>query len=230
MFKKIFIVSCSILVLVVGLFFGIKVYGKYSLGYTKVYVASHNIGQRTLISEQDLTLVEIPDAYLDDVYIDNSDIIGKYVKLGYSIPKGSLIYKGFIESDIKDLAHSLLKQGEVNYDLYTNDIKINTANLSKNMYIDIYLTIKKDDKPISDLLLANARITGLYDNNSKTIDDYDEDSRVYIVTIAINKEYVNVLNNALVLGTINCVVNANTYDTNLKCELNTNSKLFEYMQ
>lgn len=231
MIKKILIIVCSTLLLAVVLFFGVRWYTKYTIGYTNVFVASHQISQRSLITEDDLLEVEVPKDYLrEDVYVDKNDILGKYVKLSYSIPKGSLIYKTSIESDIKDLANTLLKTGEVNYDIYTSDVKINTANLSKNMYIDIYLTINNKDKPISDLLLSNARITGLYDSNNKLILDYDNDSRVQIISIAINKEYVNVLNKAQVLGTLNCVINSNAYDMNLNSSLNSKSKLFEYME
>lgn len=230
MIKKIIIIVCSTLLLAIGLFFSVRLYSRYAIGYITCYVASHQISQRTKISEDDLIEVEVPKDYIkDDVYINKNDILGKYVKLSYSIPKGSLIYKTSIESDIKDLANTLLKTGEVNYDIYTSDVKINTANLNKNMYIDIYLTINSKDKPISDLLISNTRITGLYDSNSKPILDYDNDSRVQIISIAIDKEYVNVLNKAQILGTLNCVINSNSYDMALSSNLNLNSRLFEYI-
>ncbi len=230
MLKKVLIITCSTVILLFGLFFGIRYYTKYKIGYTRVCVASHNISQRSQITEDDLEYIELPKDYLKDVYLDLDDIEGKYVKLSYSIPKGSLIYKSVLEDDIKDLAHTLLKENEVNYDLYVNDIKINTANIAKNMYIDLYLTIEKHDKPISDILLSNARITGLYDTNNKVINDYDNDSRVYIVSIAVNKDDVNILNKAQVIGNISCVVNKNTYDTNLKTSINSESELFNFIQ
>ena len=98
------------------------------------------------------------------------------------------------------------------------------------MYIDLYLTIDNKGKPLSDLLLSNARITGLYDSNSKPIQDYDKDNKVSIVSIAIDKQYVSILNQAQVVGEINCVIGNNTYDTNLQSKLNSNSKLFEYFE
>ena len=231
MIKKMTIIVCSTLLLAVLILFGVSLYSRYATRNITCYVASHQIAQRTKISENDLLEIEVPKDYLnDDVFIEKSDIIGKYVKLSYSIPKGSLIYKTSLESDIKDLANTLLKEGEVNYDVYMSDVKINTANLNKNMSIDIYLTINNKDRPISDLLISNARITGLYDSNNKPILDYDNDSRVQIISIAVNKEYVNVLNKAQVLGVLNCVINNNTYDTTLLSNLNTNSKLFEYIE
>lgn len=230
MIKKILIITISTLLLAVGIFFGIRFYTRYSIGYTKTYVASHHINQRTMISEQDLLEVEVPKDYLkDDVYLNKDDILNKYVRLSCSIPKGSLFYKSCLETDIKDLANTLLKENEVNYDIYTSNVKINTANLAKNMYIDLYLTINSKDKPVSDLLLSNARITGLYDSNNKPILDYDNDTRVAIISIAINADDVNVLNKAQVVGELNCVISNNAYKVNLSSLLNKKSKLFEYL-
>lgn len=230
MIKKILIITISTLLLAVGIFFGIRFYTRYSIGYTKTYVASHHINQRTMISEQDLLEVEVPKDYLkDDVCLNKDDILNKYVRLSCSIPKGSLFYKSCLETDIKDLANTLLKENEVNYDIYTSNVKINTANLAKNMYIDLYLTINSKDKPVSDLLLSNARITGLYDSNNKPILDYDNDTRVAIISIAINADGVNVLNKAQVVGELNCVISNNAYKVNLSSLLNKKSKLFEYL-
>lgn len=231
MIKKICLTIFITILASFGLFFGFRYYSKYMIGYTKVYISSHQISQRVRIKEEDLVEIEVPKDYLnEDVVTDKEEIIGKYVKLSYSIPKGSLIYKGAIEDNIGDYANTLLKNNEVNYDIYTSDTKINTANIAKNMYIDLYLTIDNKGKPLSDLLLSNARITGLYDSNSKPIQDYDKDNKVSIVSIAIDKQYVSILNQAQVVGEINCVIGNNTYDTNLQSKLNSNSKLFEYFE
>ena len=231
MFKKILIILGSTLLLAALLFIGVKFYTKYTIGFTKVYVASHQISQRSLMNMDDLIETEVPKDYLtEDVYVDLDDILNKYVKLSCTIPKGSLIYKGSLESDIGDLANTLLKNGEVNYDIYTKNVRINTANLQKNVYIDLYLTINNKDKPISDLLISNARITGLYDTNDKLILDYDKDSRVAIISIAIDKEYVSILNKAQVLGEISCVINNNAYDMNQTSYIDEQSKLFEYFE
>lgn len=230
MIKKILIIISSTLLVGVLFFFGVKFYTRYQIGYTKVCVATHQLSQRCHITSDDLVEIEVPKEYLgDDVYLNKDDIIDRYVKLSYSIPKGSFIYKGAIESDIKDLANTLLREHEVNYDLYMSDVKINTANLNKNMYIDLYLTINTNDKPISDLLLSNARITGLYDTNSKPILDYDNDTKIAIISLAVSKDDVSILNKALMIGNINCVINNNAYKMNLSTVLNRQSKIFEYL-
>ncbi len=230
MIKKILIIIGSTAIFLIALYFGIDAYTNYKIGYTNVYVASHQISQRTKISEEDLTILKIPkDCIKNDVLINKEDIIDKYVKLSYSIPKGSFIYKSAIEENIMDYSNTLLKENEVNYDIYTSDVKINTANIANNMLVDIYLTINSKDKPVSDLLLSNVRITGLYDHNNKPIHSYDNESRVNVVSLAINKDDVGVLNKAQIVGTLNFVINKNTYNTNMNTKLNSDSVLFDYL-
>ena len=229
--KKKIPIICSIVSIMIVLLLGFMYY-RYAMRQKQVlYVAKHQLSQRSQINEDDLERIEVSKQYtFNDIYVDLNDILGKYVKLSYTIPKGSFIYKTSIESDIGDYANTLLSSNEVNYDLFINDIKINTANIKTNMYIDLYLTINSKDKLISDLLIANARVTGLYDNNNKLIPDYDKDSRVSIVSIAIDKECVNILNKAQIIGELDCVINSSSYDTNLKTKLNSNSIIFEYLE
>ena len=128
------------------------------------------------------------------------------------------------------MPHKLLNEGQINYDLYTNNIKINTANLGVNMYVDIYLTISNKDKPISDILIENCRITGLYDYEGKIINDYDLDSRVGIISLAIGKDDINILNKALKIGEISVYVSSNPYTTDISSNVVIESEVFEYLQ
>ena len=231
MIKKILFISLPLIVLSACLFFSISTYMQYRDHYVSVYVASHNIAQRTCLSEEDLYEMKVPKEYLsDDVYTDKQDILGKYVKLSYALAKGSLFYKGALQSDVKDLAYTLLKQGEVNYDLYTSEIKINSGVLSVGMYLDLYLTMGNLDKAYSDLLIEGCRITGLYDNQGKVIRDFDTDYRTAIVSVAIDKKDVAVLNKAMMLGNISAVAGSNVYDDSRKAKLNEDSFLMEYLQ
>lgn len=227
MIKKILVIAIPITATVLALFFSIMAYLHYSRNYVSAYVSSHNIAQRSFIEEKDIMEIKAPREYLtDDVYLTKEDILGKYVKLSYSIPKGSLFYKSSMEADIKDLANTLLMDKQVNYDIYTNEVKVNTGNLLEGVYVDVYLTINNKDHPISNLLLSNCRITGLYDNNGKQILNYDHDSRVSIISIAIEKGDVAILNKALLLGEISIIPSMNPYQINIRSSMNTESSVF----
>lgn len=227
--KKRIIVCISVFVVLIFSIGGFLYY-KYFNEYTEVYVASHNISQRTCINIDDLKCIRVPKTMINEhMYTNKDDLINKYVKLSYAIPNGSFIYKESLESNIKDLANTLLKENEVTYDLFVSDIKMNTGHLNINMYLDLYLTIDKADKVISDLLLENCRIIGFFDSYGKQILSYDNDSRIYIVSLAINKDDVSLLNKALVIGTMNCVVNNTTYTINSSSIRNEESILYEYL-
>ena len=231
MVRKIIITTAAILVFVSVNIVAIYFYCRHITGFEKVYVASHQIFQRTFLSEDDIEEIEIPKGYiLEGVYTNKEDIIGKYVKLSYSIPKGSMFYKGALETGQKDELYTLLMKDQVSYDLYTTDVKVNSGTLSKNMFVDLYLTISNNGKPVSDLLLKNARIIGLYDNNEQQILDYDQNSKVYIISVAIEKKDVAYLNKASVLGDIRVLVSSDTYSINKRSSLNEQSVIFEYLE
>ena len=231
MIKKILVLVVAILFMSTCLFLSLKSYLTYKEDYVSVYVASHQIGQRTLISEIDLSEMKLPKQIInDDIYTGLEDIEGKYVKLGYSIPKGSLIYRTALESDIKDLANTLLFDKQVSYDLYTNEIRINPNTLSENMYIDIYLTINNSNKALSDLLIKDCRIIGIYDNNGQRILSFDQFSKVAIISIAIEEDEVVVLNKALKIGEVSGIITNNTYQSDIRSKLNEESELYEYLK
>lgn len=231
MAKKITLIILGF-ILIIGLdFIGIHYYSKYLIGYTTIYVSSHQLMQRNKISNDDLKEVVVPKDYIsEDVYIDKDDILDKYVKLSYSIPKGSFIYKSAIENSGKDINNTLLLDNEVNYDVYTSDIKVNSGILNKNMKVDLYLTIPNNGKPVSDLFLSNVRIIGLYDSNEKEIQNYDNDSRVHILSLAINKDDVSYLNKALMIGEIKIIISSDTYDDTKTSTLNRNSEIFSFLE
>lgn len=232
MAKKILIIFIPAVLIIASFYFSISTYMNYRENYVEIYVASHNISQRTLISAEDLEKMKVPRQIITtDFYVDEKDILGKYVKLSYSLPKGSFIYKGAIEENIRDLAHTLLKEGEVNYDIYTSEVKVNPGYLSVGMYIDLYLTIGNNyDKPVSGLLMENCRITGLYDNSGRQIMDYDNETRVNSISIAIDKDDVTYLNKALMVGSVSMIVNNNTYTNSVSSRLVEDSEVFMYLQ
>ena len=232
MVKKILMIAIPAVLIAISLFFSISAYLTYRQDYVEVYVASHNLTQRTKVEMQDLELKKMPKQYLsEDIYTDDEDILNKYVKLSCLIPKGAFFYKGFLQSDIKDLSHTLLREGEVNYDIYTGEVKVNAGSLDVGMYVDLYLSLgNSHEKPESALFLENCRITGLFDSQGKMIQSYDNDSRAAIISLAILKEDVSYLNMALMVGNVSVIVNSTTYAINSSSHLIKDSAVFMYLQ
>ena len=231
MIKKILVMAGIILILSASLFLSVRTFLEYREDYVDVYVASHQIAQRTPLSDKDLTVVRLPKQILNEEILNDPDLIkGNYVKLSYSIPKGSLFYRTALESDIKDLANTLLMNGQVSYDLYVGEIKINSGNIATGIYVDLYLTVSKDEKPISDLLIRDCRIIGLYDGNGKQILNYDTDSRVQIVSLAINEEEAILINKSLKIGELSVIVSSKAYQNPVYSTLNRDSAVLDYLE
>ena len=228
--KNIFFIIPTLLFLISSIF-SYLAYKKYTTQYTKAFVASHLIRQRKKIEETDLNEILVPKEYLsDDVYIQKEDIIGKYVKLSFSIPSGSLIYKLSLQENIKDLSNTLLKEDETNYDVFISEVKVNTGSLDVGMNTDIYLTIKDKEKTISDLLLENCRITGFYDQNNKLLNEFDQNSRINIMSLAVSYDSVNLLNKALKIGDLSIIASKKPYDVDVNCKINENSEIMDYLR
>lgn len=229
--KRPLFVLVGILFGLVILFIALYFYLDYRLGMKEVAIAKYSLKNRTLISEDEIEFVKVPEAYLnEEVLVSKEDIVGKYVKINTLVPKGSFFYKGALDNyeNIKDKLGNELLEDEVNFDISANNIKVNQAYLTKGMYVDIYLTINTD-KVFSDLLINNVRIIGLYDNNHHEIKDYDIDSYLQDISLAVNKEALPYLNKAEVIGELSIVVSNDSYK-NVVSKLNKDSAIFTYLE
>lgn len=229
--KKTLIKIVLFLLFIVLIVLGVYFYCVKKLELKEVYVAKYNLSNRTLISEDEIEIKNVPISYLsEEVYLNKEDIVGKYVKINAIVPKGSFFYKGALDNldNMKDKLASDLLDGEVSFDIYAKDIKANQAYLLKGMYIDLYLTINKD-RVLSDLLINNLKIIGLYDINHNEIKDYDNNTMLETIVLAVPKEAISYLNKAQVLGELSIVIGDNTYK-DVKTILNKNASIFEYLE
>ena len=229
--KKTLIKIVLFLLFIVLIVLGMYAYCQKKLEIKDVYVAKYNLSNRTLINEDVIEVKKIPISYLnEEVYLNKEDIIGKYVKINTIVPKGSFFYRGALDDldNMKDRLTSDLLDGEVSFDIYSKDIKANQAYLLKGMYIDLYLTISKD-RVLSDLLINNLKIIGLYDINHNEIKDYDDNATLETIVLAVPKEAVSYLNKAQVVGELNVVIGENTYK-DVTSKLNKSASIFEYLE
>lgn len=228
--KKLIIAFSIILFVLLSLLLSV-IYVRNKLELVKVPISTYSLSKRTLIDESTYELIEVPKAYLNDEIITNGDyLLNKCVKIDYSIPKGSFFYKSALDDidNIKDNLSYELDEDEVAYDINANDLNANQAYLKEGMYVDVYLTINKD-KVISDLLINNLRIIGLYDINHKSILDYDDSAILQNICLAVPSDSVPYLNKALALGKLNIVVGKDCYE-DVNSYLNEESSIFNYLR
>ena len=226
--KKKIIIVLSVFVLFVG---GVLLYCRRELELVKVPVASYSLGKRALVDETTYKLISVPKRYLNsDVVLDSEELNNKCVRIDGFVPKGSFFYKSVLD-DIGSIDDKLtydLRDDEVAFDININDLKVNQAYLKEGMYVDIYLTISKD-RVLSDLLINNVRIIGLYDLNHKKILDFDNNAVLQNITLALPNDAVSYVNKALAIGTLNAVIGKDCYQ-DVGSSLNVESVVFNYLR
>ncbi len=229
--KKKLLITFSIILFVFITLLSSFIYTRKKLELIKVPVSVYSLSKRTLIDESTYKIVEVPKNYLDEEVVTSIDYLAnKCVKIDYSIPKGSFFYKSALDDvdNIKDNLSYELNEDEVAYDISANDLNANQAYLKEGMYVDIYLTISKD-RVISDLLINNLRIIGLYDLNHKSILDYDDSAILSSVCLAVPSYAVSYLNKAQALGKLNITIGNDCYE-NVDSYLNEESAIFNYLR
>ncbi len=229
--KKNLIVTFLVILFVLSSLLLSFIYVRRKLELVKVPVSTYSLSKRTIIDESTYELIEVPKSFLDEEVITNSDyLLNKCVKIDYSIPKGSFFYKSALDDigNIKDNLSYELAEDEVAYDINANDLNANQAYLKEGMYVDVYLTINKE-QVISDLLINNLRIIGLYDLNHKSILDYDDGAILQNICLAVPSFTVPYLNKALALGKLNIVVGKECYE-DVPSYLNEESTIFNYLR
>ena len=98
------------------------------------------------------------------------------------------------------------------------------------MSVNIYLTIKNSDGALSDLLLEDCRVIGLYDPQGRMIRDYEEEPRILTVCIAVEKEHVKLLNKALMVGSLSVFTSDHSYAVDVRSKLNEEAEVLSYLQ
>lgn len=185
--------------------FGVSVlYVNHELELIEVYVAKDNLSARTLMDENVIRLVKVPKAYLSDaVVIKKEDIVGKYIKLNSSIPKGSLVYQSSIEK-IDDAIDEPTLLLNVNQAVFAIDVNISSTSgntLQKGSKVDIYATIKNNRDTIVDLLFKQVRVLSIKDKNGNEIND-ESNQIPKIMLVAIDQNEIPILTKVIAMGDI----------------------------
>lgn len=185
--------------------FGVSVlYVNHELEMIEVFVAKENLSARALLDEDVLKRIKVPKAYLSDtVLIKKEDIIGKYIKLNSSVPKGSLFYESSIEK-LEDAIDEPALLLNVNQAVFAIDVNISSTSgntLQKGSKIDIYAMIKNNRDTIVDLLFKQVRVLSIKDKNGNEV-DRDTNQIPKIMLVAIDQNEIPILTKVIAMGDI----------------------------
>ena len=210
--KKLILFGVFILLIVLSFILGrLEVINKYKL--VDVPVTSEYLESRTLIKNKDIKHVKVPSSLLnEDMYLSEGEIIGKYVSASTPINEGSFFFRNMVDdvSNMNDASLFEVSNDEVVYELFVKNIDVNAAHINNNMYVDLYLTIEKPEI-ISDLLISNTKICGLYNNNYEDINRDDKRNNLSIISLVIKADMIPLLNKAQLVGKLSIVPSSDPY-------------------
>lgn len=231
MIKKNNVLFVGILVCMSLVSFGISViYINHELELVEVYVASENLVARSYIDQDSIKLIKVPKAYLSDqVLIKKDDIVGNYVKLNTSIPKGSLVYQSSIES-IDDAIDEPALLLNVNQAVFALDVNISSTagnSIQSGSKIDIYGTIKNNRETIVDLLFKQVRVLSIKDKNGNEVDN-KTNQIPKIMLIAVDQSEIPILTKVVAIGDITITPTSEFFSED-ECILFESSILLGYL-
>jgi hypothetical protein len=184
-FVTAFCAILAVLVLVIG--YNIRI--KDATKPVRVPVAAEKLSSRHQITEADITTIEMPKSALGgDYYGNEAYVIGQYVNIDTTIPKGSLFYRGSVVTaeELPDEALLNVKEGETLYYLTVNMLTSYTNSIIPNRYIDIYISTREGDKALVGKLLKNVKVLQVKTADGLNVFENSEESRTpYVIMFSL---------------------------------------------
>ena len=229
--KRTGIIVIILCLCVIGNVIAFRYYLAKTINLKTTYIAKHNIPPRTQIKTEDLTMIQIPEKYMQAyTWNEKADIIGKYTSIQGMIPKGSMFYKDMLynEKEVRDLAITKLQEGMTIFTLETNVSSL--GSIEEGMYADIHVSIsQKKEIPITGILIRHAEVISIKDHKGLSLKDEQSTKVPYFIELGINQTDIDYLSLASSLGEIRLFPSADSYKPE-KSTLEQDSKVTEYLK
>ena len=228
--KRTGIIVIILCLCVIGNVIAFRYYLAKTINLKTTYIAKHNIPPRTQIKTEDLTMIQIPEKYMQAyTWNEKADIIGKYTSIQGMIPKGSMFYKDMLynEKEVRDLAITKLQEGMTIFTLETNVSSL--GSIEEGMYADIHVSIsQKKEIPITGILIRHAEVISIKDHKGLSLKDEQSTKVPYFIELVINQTDIDYLSLASSLGEIRLFPSVDSYKPD-KSTLEQDSKVTEYI-
>ncbi len=171
----------GVLVIVGLLYFGYTYQINTQVKPVRVAVAATTIQPRTLIKDDMVTYIEIPQSAITSNTVRSSaDIVGKYSNYNTIIPAGSMFYKETVISadELPDSAFVDVKEGQRPYQFPVSMESTYGNSIFPGNRIDIYMKAVDDQGQVMvGKLLENIEVLGVKDSSGKNVFENSEESR-----------------------------------------------------
>ena len=146
-----------------------------------VYYANQTIQPKTLITEEMVSKMSVPQSFIKGTYYKNyNDIVGKYSNYNTAIAEGSLFYSDLLveEENLPDAMFYDVNEGEriVSFPVTTESTYGNSIMPSNK--VDIYVKmIDEDDKIIYGQYFEKIEILAVKDSAGNNVFESSEETR-----------------------------------------------------
>ncbi len=236
MIKKQWAMGVALAVVAVGTFVTFQIALAEATDLVEVPFAANDIYSHYEIKDEDIEWREVPSAYVDeDVITKKEDLLGMYVSLDSKIAKGSLFYASYLieKEDVEALPALLLKEDQIAFPLSMNLLKSSGNTISKNQKVDVYVTytykVGNKKETVSDVLLENVRVIGLKDRNGLEMGAAKAANYPSVMVLAISKDYVNYLQSASEIASIDILAPRVDYGESEESLLKEDSKVLPFL-
>lgn len=180
----------GVILCILILYFAYNARIKQQVQTVPVPYANQEIPPKTLITEEMISKMEVPVAFLKNAsyYMNVEDIVNKYSNINTTIPSGSIFYETFITTE-KELPDALLKDIEDGYVL--TQIKVNYETTYGNSImpdnkIDIYFRANDDDgKSIFGKFVEDVEVLAVKDSVGNDVFGASEASEPAYIYVAL---------------------------------------------
>ena len=210
---------------------GLAVCADRKADLVRAYVAGKDLGPRTLIREEHIEEVDVPRAYLGGACTDKKDIVGKYTEIQGMIPAGSPFYASMLYNgtSLPDRPDAQLCQGQVIFTMETDMAA--SGGFSAGQRADLHLTVERPGGGVlSGPVIEHARIVAIRDHKGLDIDDPKSTGVPYMLSLAIKKEDIDMLNMAEKVGELRVYAGADSYNTDVEAERVKDAPVLEYLK
>ncbi|MEG0077039.1 RcpC/CpaB family pilus assembly protein [Anaerorhabdus sp.] len=178
-------------------------------------VAAKSMGARTIITEDDIKLIEVPKCItLDSVYLSKEEVLGKYVKPYQSVSTNSLFYVDLLadKENMNDANLFSLQEGEVAISIDV-DMKTSYANsILVGHMIDLYFLgkVNINDNSYTQAIVhgeivKNARVIAVKDKEGNSIES-NSTLESNVLVVALSKEDAHLVGVAKAMGSVTPVI------------------------
>lgn len=167
----------------------------------KIPYANREIPARTKITDEMISYLDIPQAYLKGNILTNkmTEIVGKYTNVSTIIPAGSFFYDSAVieERELPDSYLINIPEGMISYN-FSVDVRTTYGNsMYPGNYVDVYFKGEEQSKVLLGKMIENVRILAVKDGNGDHVFESNEQKRIPSqVVLAVTNEMQSLLRRA----------------------------------